>query len=231
MSWHTPFRQIVPTAHGSGPHNHEAASARKLCRRSAAEGGFSLIELMIVVGIIMIISAISIINLPAALAAMRLNSAVSIAAETLSKARGEAYSTRALYRVDFTLPNTITVTQQATGIVTLQVALPPGVSFDAEPGIPTTVTTVPDGFGNGAATLPVDFGLNLAASGNVPVFFYPDGSARDANGSINNGVVYLAQPGNLATSRAITLWGLTGRVKRWVMSVNKTNGVTSWGQL
>jgi Tfp pilus assembly protein FimT len=186
---------------------------------------------MIVIAIIMIISAISIISLPAALAGMRLNSAVSLTTETLSKARGQAYSTRALYRVDFTPPSTITVTQQATGTVTSQVTLPPGVNFDAEPGIPTTVTTVPDGFGNGSATLPIDFGLNLAATGNVPVFFYPDGSARDANGAINNGVVYLAEPGNLASSRAITLWGLTGRIKRWTLSVNKTNGVSSWGQL
>jgi prepilin-type N-terminal cleavage/methylation domain-containing protein len=230
MSWHTSFRQIFPTTSGSGSCHHEATSVNQR-RRSAGAGGFSLIELMIVIAIIMIISAISIISLPAALAGMRLNSAVSLTTETLSKARGQAYSTRALYRVDFTPPSTITVTQQATGTVTSQVTLPPGVNFDAEPGIPTTVTTVPDGFGNGSATLPIDFGLNLAATGNVPVFFYPDGSARDANGAINNGVVYLAEPGNLASSRAITLWGLTGRIKRWTLSVNKTNGVSSWGQL
>jgi prepilin-type N-terminal cleavage/methylation domain-containing protein len=231
MSWHTPFRQTVPSTPGPGPIQHKIGCAAKSRRRVSAADGFSLIELMIVVSIIMIVSAISIINLPPALASMRLNSAVSLTAETLNKARGEAYSTRALYRVDFTLPNTITITQQATGIVTSQVVLPQGISFDAEPGIPTTVTTVPDGFGTGAANLPVDFGLNLAAFGNVPIYFYPDGSARDANGSINNGVVYLAQPGNLSSSRAITLWGLTGRVKRWALTVNRTTGVTSWGQL
>jgi hypothetical protein len=32
---------------------------------------------------------------------------------------------------------------------------------------------------------------------------------------VNNGVVYLAMPGFINTSRAITLWGATGRLRGW----------------
>jgi hypothetical protein len=47
------------------------------------------------------------------------------------------------------------------------------------------------------------------------IYFYPDGSAQDVNGNVNNGVVYLAMPGFINTSRAITLWGATGRLRGW----------------
>ena len=50
------------------------------------------------------------------------------------------------------------------------------------------------------------------------IYFYPDGSAEDAIGNVNNGVVYVALAGNtgfINTSRAITLWGATGRLRGW----------------
>jgi len=231
MIWHTCKQQMAANTHELAPTCPEKWSLAKAGCSSGSAKGFSLIEMIVVVAIITIMSVLAIINLPPALAGMRLSSALNMTGEALSRARGSAYANRCVYRVDFTLPNNITVTQQATGVVVSQVVLPPGVRFDAEPGIPNLVTTVPDGFGTGANNLPIDFGLNLAAAGNIPVYFYPDGSARDANGAINNGIIYLAQPGNLSSSRAITVWGLTGRVKRWVLAVNPKTGVTSWGQL
>ena len=51
-------------------------------------------------------------------------------------------------------PNTITITQGSTGIVTASYSLPPDVAFDAEPGLPNSPVappTTPDGFGTGAA--------------------------------------------------------------------------------
>lgn len=199
-------------------------------RRSASTRGFSLIELLIVVAIILIISAVTIINLPPALAAMRMNSAVNMTAETLKFARGQAFANRAVYSVTFTLPSTLTVTQVATGRVVQQVLLPTGVSFDAEPGIPSVAGTTPDGFGTGAISGPIDFDADFGLGGLNQLFFQPDGTARDGNGHVNNGVVYLARPGNLSSSRAISIWGLTGRVKTWNLAINATTGVKSWGQ-
>jgi len=231
MIWHNRTQQLAADTNELAPRCHEKCALEEAGRRLRSARGFSLIEMIVVVAIITIISVLAIINLPPALAAMRLSSALNMTGETLSRARGSAYANRCVYRVDFIPPNNITITQQATGTVVSQVVMPPGISFDAEPGIPNLVTTVPDGFGTGANNLPIDFGLNLANSGNIPVYFYPDGSARDSNGAINNGVLYLAQPGNLSSSRAITVWGLTGRVKRWTLAVNSKTGVTSWGQL
>jgi hypothetical protein len=61
------------------------------------------------------------------------------------------------------------------------------------------------------------------------IYFQPDGSAQDANSNINNGVVYIARPGDLASSRAITLWGATGRLRGWRLYITGT-GTKAWRQ-
>jgi hypothetical protein len=55
------------------------------------------------------------------------------------------------------------------------------------------------------------------------IYFYPDGSAEDVIGNVNNGVVYVAMPGFVNTSRAITLWGATGRLRGWRINRNGAN--------
>jgi hypothetical protein len=50
------------------------------------------------------------------------------------------------------------------------------------------------------------------------VAFMPDGSARDTNslGNYNSGVVYLTNPADpIYSSRAVTVWGATGRIRGW----------------
>jgi hypothetical protein len=45
--------------------------------------------------------------------------------------------------------------------------------------------------------------------------FLPDGSARDTNGSLNSGIIYVARTADLYSSRAVTLYGATGRIRGW----------------
>ena len=45
--------------------------------------------------------------------------------------------------------------------------------------------------------------------------FLPDGSAHDLLGNLNNGILYLARNGDLYSSKAITVFGSTGRVRGW----------------
>jgi hypothetical protein len=74
----------------------------------------------------------------------------------------------------------------------------------------------PDGFGIGGTA--IDFDQGVAGGAKNVIYFYPDGSAEDVNGNVNNGVVYIALTGNtgfVSTSRAITLWGATGRLRGW----------------
>jgi hypothetical protein len=142
-----------------------------------------------------------------------------------------------VYEVTFTaaVPNvnggTITVTQDIAGSPVLFTAvLPVDVTYHVETGIPTSQTTAPttpDGFGTGANAFDFDQPPGGTGGSNV-IYFYPDGTAEDAAGNINNGVVYMGVPGQLQTQRAVTLWGYTGRIRGWHLYDNASKW--TWSQ-
>jgi hypothetical protein len=106
--------------------------------------------------------------------------------------------------------------------------LPSDVTFHVEPGVPTSSTTAPttpDQFGNAGYPIDFDQGYN---PGTTTICFNPDGTATDALGNLNNGVVYLGRPGDLYSSRAISLWGSTGRIRGW--RLYNVSGSNQWKQ-
>jgi prepilin-type N-terminal cleavage/methylation domain-containing protein len=198
---------------------------------SGKQRGFSLIEMAIVVSVASIAAGITFINLQTALKAARVTNAYNTTLETMRRARDEAVTQRRVYVVSYTTPGTIAVNQNTpTGPVLVTSTLPPDVSFDVEAGVPTSATTpmgTPDGFGT--AQHAIDFDIGVGGGGATAVYFYPDGSAHDINGSVNNGVVYIARKSDLLSSRAITLWGTTGRLRGWRLYKN-TSGTAYWRQ-
>jgi prepilin-type N-terminal cleavage/methylation domain-containing protein len=194
--------------------------------------GFSLIEMMVVVALIMIVMAFSIMAIQPALKQGHLTEAYNQTLMALRQARDISVAQRQIYFVTLNngvQPNSITITQGSTGALTATYFLPSDVAFDAEPGLPTSPVvfpTTPDGFGAGATAIDFDQGI-VGGVKNV-IYFYPDGSAEDAIGNVNNGVVYLARPGFIDTSRAITLWGATGRLRGW--HVYKNGAQWYWRQ-
>ena len=110
-----------------------------------------------------------------------------------------------------------TITGTTPGFVQAQqpLTLPDGIQFICVGGIPTGAGTVPDGLGSGANA--IDFDLANGGGGSQ-IYFQPDGRALDGANRLNDGVIYLAQPGNLYSSRAVTLFGSTGRSKGWTLS-------------
>jgi type II secretory pathway pseudopilin PulG len=208
---------------------------------SRKQNGFSLLELTIAVGISMILSAVTIFAFQPVLKAKHVDDAYNLTLMGLRKARDTAAADMRIYVVTFTAAvpgvngGTITVTQDIPNPPTLFTAtLPPDVTFHVEPGVPVTNTvapTTPDSFGTAAAG-PFDFDQPPSgAGGSNLIYFYPDGSAQDNGpngGAVNNGVVYLGIPGQLATCRAVTLWGYTGRVRGWQLV--QIAGVWTWRQ-
>jgi prepilin-type N-terminal cleavage/methylation domain-containing protein len=184
--------------------------------------GFSLIEMMIVVALIMIVLAFSIMTIQPSLRQNDVTEGYNQTLMAFRQARDISVAQRQIYFVTLNSavqPNSITITQGSTGTVTATYFLPTDVGFFAYPGLPASPVAypmTPDGFGIG--TTAIDFDQGVAGGVKNVVYFYPDGSAEDAIGNINNGVVYLALLGNtgyVSTSRAITLWGATGRLRGW----------------
>jgi prepilin-type N-terminal cleavage/methylation domain-containing protein len=204
---------------------------------ASKQRGFSMLEMAIAVTVSLILVAVADVSLQPVLKQQRVNDAYNITMAALRRAHDQAASDMRIYTVTFSPAaagngGSITVTQDIpNGPVLFTAALPPDVTYHVEPGIPTSPTvapTTPDGFGTGANTFDFD---QIAGGGGNTIYFYPDGSAQDAGpngGNVNNGVVYMGIPGQLATCRAVTLWGYTGRVRGWRL-INVAN-VWKWSQ-
>ncbi len=198
--------------------------------RTQHSRGFSLLELLIVLGIIFVITSSSIIIFQAVQNATAVNSANSMVLREIQVARQLAVDQRCVAHLSFnangTLPETAgqgTMLIQLTkaGVTTSYEApqiLPIGVQFTTFAGMPVTTSTPsgipPDSFGTGANA--IDFGTDFGG-GKTDIYFQPNGTALDAasGGQINNGVVYFGRPGVPSTARAVSLMGATGRVKGW----------------
>ncbi len=185
--------------------------------RNRGMQGFTLVELLVVVVVSLIAAAVTFINVTPALRQLHVDNAYATTISTMDSARARATSLRRTYLVTLTLPGTITITDavDATAPPVMVSTLPSDVSFDAESGIPATNPTAPDRLGNGQPDGPICFDIGVTVNCSNSFLFYPDGSARDAAGNVNNGVVYIARPGEVRTSRAITLYGLSGRLRGW----------------
>jgi type II secretory pathway pseudopilin PulG len=214
-------------------------------RRNRASG-FSLIEVLSVVAISIIVTIISVISMVPVMKAQRVSNAYNLTLSVMRQARDNAVSQRTSYSVTFSnasTPSTITVTPVLpTGgaayqgeLKTVTYQLPTDVSFNAQSQLAST--TPPDSgaganFGNG--TNAIDFGYTAngtGTGGQSTIYFCPDGSAQDNEGgagnclgSWDNGVIYIARPGELLSSRAITLWGGTGRIRGWRFYSNGAGG-------
>jgi hypothetical protein len=162
------------------------------------------------------------------MAQYRLGNAYNTTLAAMRLARDNAVAQRTSYSVTFSngaTPNTITVTPTLASFQGAQntsvYQLPTDVSFYAASAIASTPP--PDGYGTGANA--IDFGYTangVGTGGAATVYFCPDGSAQDAEngagncaGSADGGVIYISRSNDLLSSRAISLWGTTGRMRGW----------------
>jgi prepilin-type N-terminal cleavage/methylation domain-containing protein len=187
--------------------------------------GFSLLEMMLTVSIILIMAGVTFIAMRPMLKQGHLDSGYDTALMVLRDTRHLAITQSHEYLVTFNpggFPaGTIMVQYQppaAGGILPpLQLVqtytVPFDVSFAVRAGFPGNT---PDAFGTGINA--IDFGQGLGGGSLNYVAFMPDGSARDTNalGNYNSGVVYITLPAEtMYSSRAITVWGATGRIRGW----------------
>ena len=189
------------------------------CRQ--AQRGFSLIEAIFVIAIALIITAGALIQFTPVLKSARAENALQTTLAQVRNARGLAIDQRSKYRLTFVAPRTIQlhrgVLDQVTHILSYAfvstIDLPNDTQFIAITGIPTSGSgTTPDSLPTTGAA--IDFSLDYGGGG-TQIFFQPDGRALDSANRLNTGVVYVARPGELMSSRAVSVLGATGRVKGW----------------
>ncbi|MGB0013030.1 MAG: prepilin-type N-terminal cleavage/methylation domain-containing protein [Candidatus Sulfotelmatobacter sp.] len=205
---------------------------------SSKSTGFSLLELMITVSIGLVLAGIGYIAFRPLLSQADINSAYDTTLMALRNTRNLAITQSHEYYVFFNpvgFPaGTIEVEYQPPAVgagaapplqQVITYTIPSDVSFTVQAGFPGNT---PDGFGTGVNA--IDFGQALAGEPMNYVVFMPDGSAQDNLGNFNSGIIYLTRPGDnvYVSSRAITVWGATGRIRGW--RLGQTAGVGAWVQ-
>ena len=176
-----------------------------------------MVEIVTVIFIILVISAMAVTQMQPAIETYRANAAEAQVKGALRQARETAVSERRNIVVSFILNaqgqeevDLYQVPEPANIVATvpfLKVPVQGSVLFALFPGAPDT----PDNFGMGA---PLYFGGAAYAPGSN-VQFQSDGTFADANGNPINGSIFMSIAGYAPSSRAITILGTTGRIKSW----------------
>ena len=195
--------------------------------------GFTLMELMVSMTVFLIASGVLLMGVQPALKESRVVGAYNLTLNIMRQARDTTIAKRFTYAVAFAPSVAV------NGVNVSQITVTPGFGVNAVDtyNLPTdvyymvlanfpksqvTFPLTPDTFGTGGNAIDFDQGV-VGGQQNV-IYFSPDGSAQDINGNINNGVIYIARPGDYYSAKAITVWGATGRIRGWRM--DQTGGTT-----
>jgi prepilin-type N-terminal cleavage/methylation domain-containing protein len=177
--------------------------------RLANERGLTLLEVLVVVGILGTLAAMAIMVSPAFMRHAKAESGIAQAVNALRIGRQTAISQRRNVKFEFigltairTARQDIGTNGQVTGTTVLNtVELENNFQFRLE-GLPDT----PDGFGNQAA-------INFGASPER--MFTSEGTLVNQQGDVINGTIFLAIPGDPSSPRAISIFGATALVRVW----------------
>ena len=181
-------------------------------KRLGGSAGFSLMELLVVVGVASVVMATAVLMMPDTIRNARADGGMALVVAELRRAKDLAVTQRRDMEVRFVLPDEIQIWRQEvpvqhnnqTRISTTR--LENHIEFLLMPGLPDT----PDGFGNGSA---IEFDTAPA------LFFRSEGMFTDANANLDplNGTVFLGVRNQPLTARAVTVFGPTALIRgyRW----------------
>jgi prepilin-type N-terminal cleavage/methylation domain-containing protein len=177
------------------------------------DAGFTLLEVMVVVGLLGVLAAMALMVSPAMLKSARADAGLSQVLDVMRSAREVAISQRRNVQLDFIGTNAIQTRRVDIGANGLQlgttvlrtIELENRMEFRLDPDVPDDT---PDQFGNGTA---------LEFDSPAPRMFTSEGTFVDATGDVINGTVFLSIRGEENSARAITIMGATALIKvfRW----------------
>jgi type II secretory pathway pseudopilin PulG len=184
-------------------------------RRKNQKNGFSLLEAVIVIGLMMVMLSFAIFKSTNMMPNYKADTAQDVVVSTLRQARQTGVTQRR--DVQVWIDQAFTGTDNAQHIKyqvialggdpvqqVVSVPLPPGVQMVLEPGVPDTPMT----FGNNAAVYIGNVG------GGPPIMkFRSTGAFTDPNYAPLNGTIFVGVPNQAFTARAVTIMGGTGRVR------------------
>lgn len=198
------------------------------------EQGFTLLESVVVIGIMMVLMGVAVIQSFGSLESYQANAATDVVVSQLRVARQLAITQRRTVQLwidsapestdnRFHIKYQIQPAPQTNEVAgpMISVPLPGQTQLVLETGVPDT----PMNFGNSA---PVFIG-NPPVSGGPPIMqFNPTGTFTDNTGNtLLYGTIFIGIPNQKSTARAVTIMGGTGRVRAYTY-IGGTTSATAW---
>lgn len=193
-------------------HHPEAGNPRRaggLGRGRRGEAGFSLLEMLLICGLIGIVVGVAFMRLGNSVDASRQRGALATVKQQIANARELAISQQRDIRIEFNAPDqirTVRINRPTTAgeTVLADVRLEYGMTFSKLAGMPET----PDPWGGAGA---------VAFGGATSIRFRSgDGALVDQNDALVNGRVFLAHNGGaLSTAGVVSVFGPTGRLRSY----------------
>jgi prepilin-type N-terminal cleavage/methylation domain-containing protein len=181
-------------------------------RRRKSEAGYSLIEMVVVVGIMSVLGGMAVFQMTSTRSAMKGDAAMRVVLSQLNYARENAITQRRNMKMVFDLGNRVQVLREETdGTTTVLTTM----LFESGSTFGQLVSgDTPDTFGNSSTD-----GITFTGATGTPlqIRFTPDGKFVNQDGATQNGTVLVGNPGDVLTARAVTVMGSTGRIRgyRW----------------
>jgi len=196
-------------------------------KTNRTERGFSLLEVIMVVGIMLMLAGLAVIQSFGSLESYQANSAADTVASQLRVARQLAISQRRNVQITFN-------TAVTPPTIIYQILPRPG-SGDAPVPVVTGVLARQTTFmqESGVGDTPMAFGtcsssgicIGGVAGGPAFMQFTSTGQFTDSTGvNTLNGTVFIGVPNQVLTARAVTIMGSTGRVRPYTY----VGGTTVW---
>jgi prepilin-type N-terminal cleavage/methylation domain-containing protein len=179
--------------------------------RRASQAGYSLTEMMVVVGISSVLGGMAVFQVGSARAGMNGDAAMRALMAQMNQARETSITQRRNMRMVFDAGNRVQIIrEEVPGPATTVVST---TFFEGKMQFVKTVTDdTPDAFGNASA-------VNLpTATGTPPeVKFSPEGKFLNQDGASLNATILVGLTNEPLSARAVTVMGSTGRIRgfRW----------------
>jgi Tfp pilus assembly protein FimT len=184
----------------------------KTTTRSNA-AGFTLVEMIIIVGVVSVVMVSATAVMPSMLKQSRADGSTQIVLNTLRLARDRAIGERRNMEVIFVPPNRIQVAREEIAVPAVPNTTIMTVTLENDQRFIyfTATGDTPDLFG--LTNKPLAFG---PVAGTVPlVMFTSEGTLVNTAGDPINGTVFLGTGSDVISARAITVFGPTALVRAW----------------